>query len=287
LSKLTIIISTLNRPTLENSLLSIRSQSIASLKIIYVTTPNLQNDIESIHKNLIPNTNYQIFSTDKHLYGSLNLGLKNVDSEFVSFLHDDDWLGSNFFNKSIELLEDNPEINWCFGDIWQIQENGAAINLVADPYYFVGLELAPPRIWHPAAVYRKKLFHVEMVGQYRDEINKVELKIASDYDWFLRANKLGFKGTKVNEMEYFMRTGGLSSVNHERSISECILIVSDLFPSSGIVKHWLSTYQHFFTKSAKLVTLINAIHKYVPKFIKSSFKNRISKYLVFKSLIRK
>jgi glycosyltransferase involved in cell wall biosynthesis len=284
---LTVIIATLNRPTLEDSLLSIRSQSISSLKIIYVTTPNLRNDIESVHKRLIPNTNYQIFSTDKHLYGSLNLGLKNTDSEFVSFLHDDDWLGSNFFDKSIKLLEDNPEINWCFGDIWEIQENGLAIRRVSDPYYFVGLEFATPRIWHPAAVYRKKLFHVEMVGHYRVTINKVELKIASDYDWFLRANKLGLKGTKVNEMEYFMRTGGLSTVNHELSLSECLIIVSDLFPPSGIVQHWLINNQHFFKKSSKLVTFINFIHKYVPKFIKSSLKNRISKYLAINSSIRK
>jgi|688.fasta_scaffold29978_5 hypothetical protein len=279
--------ATLNRPTIEDSLLSIRSQRISSLKIIYVTTPNLKSDIESVHKRLIPNTNYQIFSTDKYLYGSLNLGLKNADSEFVSFLHDDDWLGSNFFSRSIKLLEDNSEINWCFGDIWEIQENGLALRRVADPYYFVGLELATPRIWHPAAVYRKKLFDRELVGEYRVVVNNVELRIASDYDWFLRANKLGFKGTKVNEMEYFMRTGGLSTVNHERSISECMLIVSDLFPSSGIVKQWLITHEHFFDKSDKLVTFINIFHKYVPKFIKSTIKNIVLRFIATQSSIRK
>ena len=279
--------ATLNRPTLEDSLLSIGSQRISSLKIIYVTTPNLRNDIESVHKRLIPNTNYQIFSTDKTLYGSLNLGLENADSEFVSFLHDDDWLGSNFFDKSIKLLEGNSEINWCFGDIWAIQENGLAIRRHADPYYFVGLELATPRIWHPAGVYRKKLFHVEMVGEYRLTVNNVELRIANDYDWFLRANKLGLKGTKVNEMEYFMRIGGLSSVNHELSLYECSIIVSDLFPSSGIVLHWLSNHKHFLKKNPRLVTFIIASNKYVPKIIKSSMKNIVLKFLASKSMIRK
>jgi glycosyltransferase involved in cell wall biosynthesis len=285
LSSLTIILATLNRPTLEDSLKSIRIQSIPSLRVLYVTTPHFRNEIESLHKRIMPNTDYQIFTTDLKLYGSLNLGLKNTDSDFVSFLHDDDWLGSNFFDKSLRLLEDNPEINWCFGDVWRVQENGIVEHLEADPYYFVGLELAPPRIWHPAAVYRKKLFHVDMVGQYRIEINKIDLKIASDYDWFLRAEKLNLRGTKVTDIEYFMRTGGLSWINHELSISESMVIVADLFPHSGIISQkWLLTYGHIFKNNSKFVAFTHSIVKFVPKFLRSLLKNRFTRHLAIKSL---
>jgi hypothetical protein len=274
----TVIIATLNRPTLKSSLESLRNQAI-SLKVIYITNRNLTNHIGDLHLSIIPNIEYEIITSDEKLYGCLNQALTGIKTEYISFLHDDDWYGDSYFDEAVYLMENHPEINWCFGDVYEIQINGLCKFRLADPYYFIGIALEPPRIWHPAGIYRKTLFNFDKVGNYRTLVSGTEIGIASDYDWFLRAEILGIRGTKLREMQYFMRWGGLSTINHALSILECVIIVSNLYPKSGLGQYWLNKYSWVFSNNMRLLGFVNKFKKFLPSLLRSNLKSKFHKIL--------
>jgi hypothetical protein len=117
------------------------------------------------------------------------------------------------------------------------------------------------------------LFNTDKVGNYRLCVNGTKLLIAADYDWFLRAEILGIRGTKLGEMQYFMRTGGLSTTSLELSILECIVIVSNLYPYSGISQLWMSKYSTYFKKNQRSVQFAEKVKVFVPSFLRSRLKN--------------
>ena len=274
----TVVIATLNRPTLKKSLESLRNQDVP-LKVIYVTNFISVNHIRDLHFSVISHIEYEIITSDSSLYGCLNEALKAVTTDYISFLHDDDWYGESFFSHAVHLMEEDPEVNWCFGNVFEIQVNGTSVFLGADPYYFIGIEQEPPRIWHPSGIYRKNLFNNDKVGDYRTFVNGTKLLIAADYDWFLRAEMLGIRGTKLSEMQYFMRFGGLSTTNHELSILECVLIVSELYPDSGLTQLWMSKYSNYFIKNQSLVKFSEKAKILAPSFLRRRLKNIFLKIL--------
>jgi glycosyltransferase involved in cell wall biosynthesis len=273
LKKVTVIIATLNRPTLRDTLISLKKQN-TQIKVLYVTSNYFFQSVSLLHKSILGEIDFEVLISEGTLYECLNLGLDKVETKYVSFAHDDDWLGSNFFDQAINLMNQNSDINWCFGDVFQVEDNGQLLHLHSDPYYFIGMEFGPPRIWHPAAIYRKDLF--KKIGKYRTNIGGVEFLIASDYDWFLRANQLGIKGTKINELQYFMRFGGLSTTRHELSLLECLTSATDLYPNSGLGK-----YREFFTKNVFYIDFFLKFDPFIPIFIRRLFLTK------FIALLRK
>lgn len=265
-----IIVPTLNRPTISNTILSLNKQEYIS-KIIFVTRSGLKSSLENLVHNLIdPNLKYEILVCDEgELYNALNLGLRNCTSKYVGFLNDDDWYDDLFVKNGVDYLEKNSNLEWVTGDVVFHSKNGEMNYVRATPSDLYQLKIRPPRIWHPASIYKRDLF--EKVGNYPTILGKKLIRVASDFGWMLKAFDLGVKVERVNGMQYNFRDGGLSQVEHGLSIYECAHLVSETFHEErGLLKYW---YLHHSplnsSRIGRLYRISNSLNfsKFVPHFI--------------------
>jgi glycosyltransferase involved in cell wall biosynthesis len=270
-----IIVPTLNRPTISNTILSLNKQEYIS-KIIFVTRSRLKSSLENLVHNLIdPNLKYEILVCDEgELYHALNLGLTNCTSKYVGFLNDDDWYDDLFVKNGVDYLEKKSNLEWVTGDVVFHSKNGEMNYVRATPSDLYQLKIRPPRIWHPASIYKRDLF--EKVGDYPTILGKKLIRVASDFGWMLKAFDLGVKVERVNGMQYNFRDGGLSQVEHGLSLYECAHLVSGYFHEErGLLKYWY--FNHFpliTSKIGKLYRISNYFNlsKFIPNFILRSIK---------------
>lgn len=270
-----IIIPTLLRPTLSNTILSINKQEYIN-KVIFVTRNHLKHDLKnSVENNINVEIKYEILVCEEgELYHALNLGLKYCTSPYVGFLNDDDWYDDFFIKSGIEYLEKNPNVEWVTGDVVFHSKNGEMNYIRATPSDLNQLKIKPPRIWHPASIYRRDLF--EKVGNYPTLLGKKLIRVASDFGWMLKAYKLGVVVVRVHGMQYNFRDGGLSQVEHGLSLYECAHLVNLEFSEErGLLKYWyLNHFPLSISKLGRLYRVSNILNisKYIPYFILESIK---------------
>ena len=270
-----IIVPTLNRPTISNTILSLNKQKYIS-KIIFVTRSGLKSSLDNLVHNLIePNLKYEILVCDEgELYHALNLGLRNCTSRYVGFLNDDDWYDDLFVKNGVDYLEKNSNLEWVTGDVVFHSKNGEMNYVRATPSDLYQLKIRPPRIWHPASIYKRDLF--EKVGDYPTILGKKLIRVASDFGWMLKAFDLGVKVERVNGMQYNFRDGGLSQVEHGLSIYECAHLVSGTFHEErGLLKYWYLNHSPLnSSKIGRLYRISNSFNfsKFIPHFILKTIK---------------
>jgi glycosyltransferase involved in cell wall biosynthesis len=270
-----IIVPTLNRPTISNTILSLNKQEYIS-KIIFVTRSGLKSSLENVIHNLIdPNLKYEILVCDEgELYHALNLGVRNCISRYVGFLNDDDWYDDLFVKNGVDYLENNSNLEWVTGDVVFHSKNGEMNYVRAMPSDLYQLKIRPPRIWHPASIYKRDLF--EKVGDYPTILGKKLIRVASDFGWMLKAFDLGVKVERVNGMQYNFREDGLSQVEHGLSVYECAHLVDEVFHEErGLLKYWyLNHFPLTTSKIGKLYRISNSLNfsTFIPLFILKSIK---------------
>jgi glycosyltransferase involved in cell wall biosynthesis len=117
--KVSVIIPTYNRANfLANAVKSVQNQDYENIEIIIVddkSTDNTKDVINSL-KIEIPNIFYYQNERSKGPSGARNTGMLRATGDYITFLDSDDiWL-KNHLNKSIEILDQNPEIDVIFGN---------------------------------------------------------------------------------------------------------------------------------------------------------------------------
>ena len=265
-----IIVPTLNRPTLPNSILSINKQEYIN-NVIFVTRSLLKQSVENLVNNLIDSKlKCEILVCDEgELYHALNIGLKNCTSLYVGFLNDDDWYDAFFIKKGIDFLKNNPEVDWATGDVIFHSKNGETNYIRASVNDLMQLKIKPPRIWHPASIYKRDLF--EKVGEYPTHLGKKLIRVASDFGWMLKAIDLDVRVERVSGMQYNFRDGGLSQVEHGLSLYECAHLVSEYFQEErGLLKNWYLNHSPLNTsKIGRLYRISNSLNfsKFIPHFL--------------------
>jgi len=185
-----VIVPTLgSRPkTLRRTLVSIRGQ-VQSVSIVAPkdTHEKLQKDFAGLFDYLLEDPN-------KGLSAAINHGFKQQNSDiiFTSWLGDDDYLEPNSVSHTLGAFESNPGCSAVYGKCNYVDEHGTTLfsqNTGNLAKYI--LEIGPDLVPQPGSIIRAEL--LREVG-YLDE----SLKLAFDYDMFLRLKKRG-KLVFVNE----------------------------------------------------------------------------------------
>lgn len=115
-NKISVIIPIYNTSSyLEKSILSVINQTYANLEIILINDGSTDNSLEICYK--LSKIDKRIRVLDKEHTGlsdSRNLGLRNANGNYISFIDSDDYISNDMFENMINIIEKyNPDIIEC------------------------------------------------------------------------------------------------------------------------------------------------------------------------------
>jgi GT2 family glycosyltransferase len=188
-------------PFLESCLISIReaiipeqSNLIVILDRVSHRNAELIRTFESkIPKIIIKNSNFG-------LVNSLNLGIRESDSQFIARIDQDDWMGGRRLEKQLIFLRDNPDHVLVGSNVTLIDEGGKKIRESSYPLSNNSIRkvIFHRNVFaHPAVMYDRDA--VVECGMYKHFYEGAE-----DYELWLRLIKLG-KVANLQESLTFYR----------------------------------------------------------------------------------
>lgn len=196
--KVTIITVVYNaQATIEDTIISVINQTYANLEYIIVDGGSTDGTIKIIEKYREKITHF-ISEPDKGIADGFNKGIAMATGDWIGMINADDWYALN----AVELIMNNGKANdnvRC-GNIMLIGNNGfARIKKSKVSWLNFGMY-----IMHPTCFIKNEVY--QQVGKY-----DIHLKIAMDFDMFLRIKSKGFKIRHIDELIAYMRTAGVSS----------------------------------------------------------------------------
>jgi glycosyltransferase involved in cell wall biosynthesis len=196
--KVSIITTVYNAvATVEQTILSVLNQSYTSIEYIVVDGGSKDGTLQIIDRYRDRIT-HMISEPDKGIADGFNKGIKLATGEWIGMINADDWYTEN----AIETIMNNvgPADDVCCGDILLKGENGfERIKNSRIGWLNYGMYIMHPTCFVRAEVYRR-------TGPYDSS-----LRIAMDFDMFLRIKNLGYRIKYVNAVIACMRTGGASN----------------------------------------------------------------------------
>ena len=218
--------------TLPKAMDSVRKQSWPHIEYVVVdggstdATPKVIEDNADIVSVLLS-------EPDDGLYDAFNRGVAISTGDYVAVLNGDDAIAPDHIEKSVLALE-NSGADFSFGDVEMIHDRPEGEHIEyrpADKEYAVTLPTGTTDLHHATMVVHRRVF--ETIGLFR-----TGLKIAADYDWFIRMHKAGFKGV-YSGVTSRMSHGGVSTERQELSIFEAAYVaIKNGGPKAGIAKFW-------------------------------------------------
>ena len=128
---ITVIMPTYNRAHLiKRSIDSVRNQTYPNWDLVIVDDRSTDNTLDVIQSYLDEDKRIRCVRNDTHAHnagGARNRGLEEIDGEYVAFLDSDDtWLDYHL-DELLEHLLGNRDIDWIFGDLRRVDEEGRVI----------------------------------------------------------------------------------------------------------------------------------------------------------------
>jgi glycosyltransferase involved in cell wall biosynthesis len=198
--KISVVTTSLNaRDTIEQTLQSVLSQTYAALEYVVVDGGSTDGTAKIIRRY-----ETRIFALvsepDNGIADAMNKGIALTTGDLIFFLHSDDYLlDARTLTSAIEAIRESKadiyafEIDFGSDKGWsRLRPRGFDWRM-----YFKG------GIYHQAALCRRSLF--ERIGHF-----DTSLKIAMDYDFFLRAYLAGATVQRIPLPLSFMRNAGIS-----------------------------------------------------------------------------
>jgi glycosyltransferase involved in cell wall biosynthesis len=196
--KVSIITTVYNAAaTIERTILSVIHQTYKNVEYIIVDGGSTDGTLQIInqYKDRI---SHVISEPDKGIADGFNKGIAIATGEWIGLINADDWYALD----AIKLVINNtsPKDSVCCGNIFLLGANGhnhykkSKVSWLNFGMY----------IMHPTCFIRNEVY--KQVGTY-----DTSLKIAMDFDMFLRIKRKGFKIKYIDELLAYMRTGGISA----------------------------------------------------------------------------
>ena len=211
--KVTVITVCLNsKDFLESAIKSLFAQTYPNIEYLIIDGGSEDGSIEIInkYKNRI---DVILMEKDNGVFDAMNKGIRLATGEIIYFLNSDDRFYDNeVVEEAVAVFKDNKWADFIYGNI-------AVYDPIKDKAY---IEKYPCRVskWlfirktigHPATFFRAACF--KKTGYFNDGY-----KIASDYEWYLRAiyiNKL--KAFHIEKNISVFRLGGMSTSRKYRDL---------------------------------------------------------------------
>ncbi len=216
--------------TLEKAIGSVRGQIYPSIEHILVDGASTDGTVAIIRQHLDWIAAWSSESDDG-LYDAMNRGIAACTGEIIGILNADDWYSPDLVENAVEeLCRSNGD--FVFGDIWMYGYRGQDHFLPGDPDYARVVRTDAPRTWHTTMLCRRVMY--DRVGLYR-----TDMRIASDYDWQIRAFRNGFRGIHCPGVVAHVSAGGISTSQQVVALKEgFVCSVSNGYPIARAAIHW-------------------------------------------------
>jgi glycosyltransferase involved in cell wall biosynthesis len=200
--KLSIItINYNNRDGLEKTIRSVIDQRFTDFEFIVIDGGSTDGSVDNIRKyeNKI---NYWCSEKDAGIYNAQNKGIKKAKGEYCLFLNSGDFLYNEDVLNKIFSKKFHDDI--IYGDMIIDYGNGKLV-YGPQPKKISFEYLIHTTLWHPVSFIKRELF--DKFGNYNEE-----LKIISDYEFFVKTILVGKVSTRHIEMAVAVfNTAGIGS----------------------------------------------------------------------------
>ena len=175
-------------------------------------------DCERTQKYLETYSGKFISEKDDGIADAFNKGVKLSSGNCIMFLNSGDVLIDKFYpEKALKLLDENNNISFVHSNLLLVDLS--TIELFMRPS-LSNLGRGMPYL-HPTMVVKKDLF--KKIGWFDKKI-----KVAMDYDWIVRLEKLKVKGLYLNDNPVVRMDGSGKSIKEENeAIKECYAILKE------------------------------------------------------------
>jgi len=196
--KVTIITVVYNAvATIEDTILSVINQTYSNIEYIIVDGGSTDGTLKVINMYLERITRF-ISEPDKGIADGFNKGIAMATGDWIGMINADDWYALD----AVEIMMNNGSAidDVRCGNIMLIGKNG----FEREKKSKVGWLNFGMYIMHPTCFIRKEVY--QKTGKY-----DISLKIAMDFDMFLRIKYNGFEIAYIDKTIAFMRMDGVSN----------------------------------------------------------------------------
>jgi glycosyltransferase involved in cell wall biosynthesis len=228
--------------TIKNTIESVLNQTYPHIQYIIVDGGSTDETL-----NIINNYRNRIAALvsekDDGISDAFNKGLRLATGKYVQILNSDDRLDLHKIERSVNLLENNTDFGFVFGDVTKEREGGVFERIAGNKDYVKAIHYTMPKLNHPTVLARKELY--DRYGGFEKQ-----WKLAMDYDWLLRIHLAGVRGFYSDSLIVHMNAGGLSDAHAYGSFRE----VKNISIKHGFNK--LGAFLYYYMRCVKHFMLL-------------------------------
>lgn len=196
-----VVIPTYNRcDRLRVALDAVCSQNVDDLEVIVVDNNSRDNTASLVKAYPDPRVTYTV-CTEQGVYPALNHGFARAKGAYLTWTSDDNWFHEGALQDMLTVIKSKPA-DFVYSDFLRFFEKTGEIRIAQvrepchlDEYCCIG----------PCFLYRREVY--ERLGAH-----DVRYRLASDYDFWLRIRRAGFRMMPL-------RTPRYTFTYHETSVS--------------------------------------------------------------------
>jgi glycosyltransferase involved in cell wall biosynthesis len=237
---------------------SVVSQAYQSWEIIIVNDKSKDNTNEVcqrlVEKHISKNIKIIVNERNQGLAKARNTGIENARGKYILPLDADDQIQPTFIEKTVGLLENNPEISIAYTDLLQFGETGEIVH--ASEYDFQLLKFNNQLNY--CSLFRREAW--ETVGGYNTYMTVMGYE---DWDFWLSCGEKGFYAKRIPEPLFLYRIKNSSMFTKalkfdKRLRAEIIINHPNLYDENILsnAKELLKRQNEEGTKSNPLVSVI-------------------------------
>jgi len=194
---------------LEECVQSVLNQSFKKYSITIINDDSPDNAKEVINKISLKHKNIQILYTpDLGNTRCRNVGINGTKSKYFLLLDADDKIHKDFLKETVKILEDNPEIGFCYTDT---QHFGVANSFWEQPDYNFFRLLQGNYICYCSLIRR---IAFEDVGGYNPE----NYGYQEDYELWLRLGRKGWYGKHIPKKLFYYQIHDNNNSRSKRTV---------------------------------------------------------------------
>jgi glycosyltransferase len=192
---ITVVYNAVN--TIEGTIQSVINQTYKNLEYIIVDGGSTDGTLQIIEKYRGRIDRF-ISEPDKGIGDGFNKGISMANGEWIGMINADDWYAEDAVENMMLNISKDDFV--CCGNIRLIGGNGTE----RDKKSKVGWLNFGMYIMHPSCFVRRSVYL--NVGNY-----DIGLRIAMDFDMFLRIKRFGYSIKYIDKVIAYMRTDGVSN----------------------------------------------------------------------------
>ena len=170
---------------IEQTILSVINQTYRNVEYIIIDGGSSDGTLDIIRK-YESYIDFWVSETDDGMYQAINKGMQRASGEIVAYLNSDDLYYPDTLEKVVNYFANNLSAELVYGNLDFVDEEGKKLFTQKYPKFRLNFFIRAncSMIGQPAAFWRSSL--LKKTGMFDES-----LKMASDFDFFIRAGMIG------------------------------------------------------------------------------------------------